>query len=951
MRVYDYKPKRPSLKNNKFSLASLRRIFKKKDWKDYGTWGFRLAAGLLLFVAFLFIYYSFSLPNPNRLLGRDVPESTKIYARDGSLIYEIHGEVKRTLVTLDQINPDLQHATIAVEDKNFYTNYGFSITGYARSALVDIFTGKKSQGGSTITQQFVKNAVLTKDKSFTRKIKELILSIELEARFSKADILKLYLNEIPYGRNAYGIEAAAQTYFGKSAKDIDVAESAYLAALPQAPTYYGVHRDALEDRKNLILKLMKDQNYINDQQYQSAKDEKVAFKEIKTSIVAPHFSLYVEDYLASKYGEQTLEEGGLKVYTTLDPKLQQIAEDAITKNLDAYGKQKNVHNAALVAMDPKTGQILAMVGSKNYFGDAEPAGCAVKDCVFSPNVNVALTDQQPGSSFKPYMYVTAFGKDFKYSPANMLMDVVTNFGSNGSGGDYTPRNFNLSENGPVSIRKALAGSLNIPAVKMLSLIGVNNVVQTAHSVGITDSLDNCGLSLVLGGCDVKLIDHTAGYSVLAAGGTKHEKTAILKIVDQKGKTLEEYQDKSTQVLDPQAVYELVSIMTDNNARLFTFGSSATYLTLPDRPVAAKTGTTQDFRDGWTLGFTPSLVAGVWTGNNNNDPMKQDAVVTAGPIWKSFMQAALKDQPVETFQEPEGIQHISVDSVSGKLPTSFTPETKSEVFADYAVPTDYDNVHVGVKIDSATNQVADSLTPPERIIIQPFTVLHSEKPDNPAWENPVIAWALGAGYLYPPTNGQIVTPTTPPTNTGGGDVSIDITSPKDNALITKLPFTISVSAQSSADISRVDLSIDGEFIASQTQSPFSFSFNKKYPDGQHTLALHAVDKAGKTADTSVLVNFSLDNPGAILITNPSADQTLSFPANLSALSPTNLGNLSFYYQTGTTSKLIGTATSATQTDSGYEYSVIWKTAPKSGTYQIYAKTSTGSQSAKIKVTVP
>lgn len=860
MKVYNYKQKKTDGQKAKFSflsLKTLKRKLKKISWKDYGTWGFRIAAGGILFVAFLFIYYSFSLPNPNRLLGRDVPESTKIYARDNSLLYEIHGEVKRTLVNLDQISPDLQHATIAVEDKDFYKHHGFSVTAYARSALVDIFSGSKSQGGSTITQQFVKNAVLTREKFFTRKIKELILSIEIEARFSKDDILKLYLNEIPYGRNAYGIEAASQSYFGKSANQISLAESAYLAALPQAPTYYnpsGTHFDALVGRKDYVLRTMKEQGYITEEQYNQAKEEKVVFKEVRASISAPHFSLYVQDYLADKYGESTLQEGGLKVYTTLDPKLQKIAEEAITKNLTAYGKQRNVNNAALIAMDPKTGQILAMVGSKDYFGDAEPAGCAPNDCVFSPNVNVTLTNQQPGSSFKPFAYVTAFGKDFGYSPASMLMDVNTNFGSNGSGGDYIPKNFNLNQYGPVSIRKALAGSLNIPAVKILSLVGVNNVVETAHSLGITNSLSDCGLSLVLGGCDVKPLDHVAAYTVLANGGVKNDKTAIMKVVDRDGETLEEYKENSKQVLDPQAVYELVSIMTDNNARLFTFGGSATYLTLPGRTVAAKTGTTQDFRDGWTLGFTPSLVAGVWTGNNNNAPMKVDAVETAGPIWKNFMQEALKGTPVEKFEEPEGIQRVTVDTISGKLPTGFTPETKNEVFAEWAVPKTFDDVHVGVKIDSTTGLPATELTPLENIIVQAYTVLHSEKRDNPSWENAVVAWALSNNYIYPP-NGGVYAPAPEPGETNS-DLEVDILSPQGNANITTLPFSVSVGATSSAGIARLDMSIDGEFVQSITAEPHTFNINKKYSNGQHIIAIHAVDKAGKSADTSVLVNFQL-----------------------------------------------------------------------------------------------
>lgn len=822
------------------------------------TWLFRLAAVGVLAVALLFVYYSFTLPDPNKLLSRSVPESTKIFARDGSLLYEIHGEVKRTLVNLDQISPNIKNATIAVEDKDFYKHGGISVTGLIRSVIVDVITGRKTQGGSTITQQFIKNAVLSRDKAYTRKIKEIILAIEIDARFSKDDILKLYLNEIPYGKNAYGVEAASQTYFGTHASDLTLAESAYLAAIVQAPTYYnpsGPNRAALDNRKNYVLQAMKDQGYISSDELATAKDEKVSFSSVKTAIIAPHFVLYVQDYLANKYGEKTLEEGGLKVYTTLDPKLQTIAEDAVKTGVEKESKKYNANNAGLIAIDPKTGQILAMVGSKDYFGDSLPEGCHPgKDCLFEPNVNVTLSERQPGSSFKPYAYVTAFGKDYKFSPASLLMDVTTNFGKYGNK-DYIPHNYSGESYGPVSMRQALAGSLNVPAVKTVALVGPENVVQTAKSLGITTPLKDCGLSLVLGGCEVKLIDHVAAFSTFATGGIKHEKTPILKILDKDGNTLEEYQDKSQQVLDPEAVYELTSIMTDNAARSFVFGANSP-LTLPERPVAAKTGTTQNWHDGWTIGFTPQLAAGVWAGNNDGTLLKKgaDGVVVAAPIWHQFMVAALKDRPAENFQRPSGIQEITVDSVSGKLPTQFTPSTKTEVFADYAVPTTYDNVHVGVKIDTLTGQPATELTPPDRITYKTYTVFHSEKQDNPSWENPVITWAEAQGYIYPTGTGN----TLPPEANGSGPQT-DIIEPSDEATISQLPMRVVVSASATAGIARVDLSIDGQFVQSTTTSPYIFNINKKYPDGQHALVVHAVANDGTSTDTSTVVTFSLKNP--------------------------------------------------------------------------------------------
>ncbi|HEX3099997.1 MAG TPA: penicillin-binding protein, partial [Patescibacteria group bacterium] len=874
MKIYNYQTQQQKSEAARFSASSggkARQKFSFKNWRGWlhdlpwnviGTWAFRVGAAGVLLIAFLFIYYSRSLPDPNRLLGRNVPESTKIYAKDDSLLYEVHGEVKRTLVNLDQINPNLKNATLVAEDRNFYSHAGISITGLIRSVIVDVIHRSKVQGGSTITQQFVKNAMLSNDKSYVRKIKEIVLSIELEARFSKDEILKMYLNEIPYGRNAYGVEAAAQTYFNKHASDLSIAESAYLAALPQAPSYYnpsGPHFDDLQARQQYILNQMKDLGYISNDQLQQAMNEDVQFQQIKNSIVAPHFVQYVEDYVADKYGEQALREGGLKVYTTLDPHLQEIAEKAVAdgaaKNTSAGG-----YNAALVAMDPKTGQILAMVGSKDYFGENYPKNCNPKTCLFSPNVNIATTLQQPGSSFKPYAYVTAFGKDFKYSPASMLVDVKTDFG-----GGYSPNNFNLSSNGPVSMRKALAGSLNVPAVKTIALVSPDKVIETARSLGITSQFNDCGLSLVLGGCDITLLDHTAAYAALANKGNRSDKTAILKIVSQEGKTLEEYKEHREQVLDEQAVYEVTNIMSDNSARAYVFGANSP-LQLGNRPVAAKTGTTQDFRDGWTMGFTPSLAAGVWTGNNNNAPMKKDAVVMAGPIWHQFMAEALKDTPIEQFDRPSGIKEVTVDAVSGKLPTQYTQQTKTEIFADYAVPTSYDDVHIAAP-DGWTGQIIqDPNNPAATVSSLPAGVcmtLHSERRDNPNWENPVVAYGRANGYCYP---GQ-QTPS---------DNKIQITSPSDGTTITKVPVTVSANVQGN-NITKVDVSVDGSFVGSADTAPYKVKLNQEYLDGQHTITAKVVYSDNSTATDSVDVQYALNGGLEMSVSGGGSD----FPLDLSA----------------------------------------------------------------------
>jgi 1A family penicillin-binding protein len=938
MRIYTYNTtnnKKPTLwKRIKKGLESL-------PWRRIFTWLFRLGAVGILAAAALFIYYSQSLPDPNRLINRVVPESTKIFAKDGTLLYEIHGEVKRTLVGIDDISPSLRQATVAIEDKDFYNHSGISVRGLLRSVYINILNlDIHGQGGSTITQQFVKNALLTREKAYTRKLKEIILSIELEARFSKDEILQLYLNEIPYGRNTYGAEAASLTYFAKPAKELSLAESAYLAAIPQSPTYYnpsGPNRDALDRRKDIILEAMRAQGYISEEQMTEAKNTKVTFQTIKTAIKAPHFVLYVENYLAGQYGEKTLQEGGLKVYTTLDAKLQDIAERAVSDNITKTEKKYNNHNAALVAIDPKTGQILAMVGSKDYFGTSTPEGCKPSHCLFDPQVNAALSDLQPGSSFKPYAYVTAFKKEFGYAPASMLVDVNTAFSKS-----YQPRNYDFKEHGPVSMRQALAGSLNIPAVKTLALVGVDNVVETAHDLGITSPLADCGLSLVLGGCEVKLLDHVASYATLANGGNKHEKTAIVKIEDKEGRILEEFVDKSDQVIDPEAVYALTSIMIDNAARAYVFGTNSP-LTLKGRSVAAKTGTTQEWHDGWTMGFTPSLAAGVWTGNNDGTKMSKgaDGVYTAAPIWHQFMEEALQDTPVEEFVAPAGITKVTVAAISGKLPTEYTPDTKIETFQSYAVPKEYDPIHVAVAVDKTTGLPAGSDTLPENIVQQAFKVLHSERPSDPAWETPVKEWAAKNGYLSQAPEASINTgPETKPI--------ISIKSPVDQSVITVLPITVTIETAEQG-IARIDIALDGEAFGSLFSPPYQISLNQSLTEGQHILTAHAVTKNGNSGDTSSV--FFFGKKDGLSWVQPLENDSVNFPATLTVASPSSFTAVDFYYQQGNKpAQLIAQAPPSPTPTGNYEYSVFWQKKPPTGTYTIFAKTAKNIISDKITISV-
>ncbi len=590
-----------------------------------------------------FAYIAKDLPSPGSVNKRVIIESTKIYDRTGNhLLYEVHGEEKRTIIPFEQMPEVVRAATLALEDQDFYNHHGIKITSIIRSILKDLVQFSKSQGGSTITQQFVKNSLLSNEKTIIRKIKEVILSLEMETKFSKDEILAMYLNEIPYGSNAYGIEAATQTFFGKPARELTLDEAALLAALPQATTYYspyGSHIDALIARKNHTLRTMAKLGYITEEQAEQAVEVKTLEKisPQKDIIAAPHFVMYIKDILQQRYGDKAIEEGGLKVITTLDWEKQQIAEQAVREGVEKNTKWK-AENAALVAIDPKTGQILAMVGSKDYF-----------DKSIDGQVNVAIRDRQPGSSFKPYVYLTAFTKG--YLPETMLYDVKTQF-ETAEGKSYEPNNYDGKFHGPLPMKKALGGSLNVPAVKTLYLVGVKDATTLAKNLGITGLNDpsRLGLSLVLGGGEVKLLDHVSAYATLAQGGVKHQKSAILRIEDTKGAVLEEFKpDAGERVVEEKYVAMLDSVLSNNENRAWVFGDKSPLL-FESRSVAAKTGTTNEFRDGWTIGYTPSLAVGVWAGNNDNSQMVEgaDGVNVAAPIWRTFLDKALANYAIEEF---------------------------------------------------------------------------------------------------------------------------------------------------------------------------------------------------------------------------------------------------------------------------------------------------------------
>lgn len=820
-------------------------------------------------------WLSRTLPDPNNIRFREVPQSTQIWDREGKvLLYEIHGDQKRTVIDLSQIPLDVQHATIAIEDKDFYSHKGFRITSVFRAALANLMSGSKSQGASTLTQQLVKNTILTSQKTYTRKLKELFLSYEIERRFTKDEILKLYFNQIPYGVNAYGIEAASETYFGKHTSDLDLAEGAMIAAMTQAPSYYspyGNHTDELKSRIGLVLNLMTEQGYITKDRADAAKKEDVLshVQPHREEMKAPHFVQYIRDILTQKYGESMVETGGLKVITTLDWSKQQNAEKAITDNIGKVEKMGG-SNAALVSLDPTNGQVLAMVGSRDYF-----------DLAHDGNFNVAIHSRQPGSSFKPIVYAASFEKG--YTPNTILYDVDTIF--HASGVTYHPMNYDLKQHGPVTVRTALAGSLNIPAVKMLYLTGVNTALDFAERLGYTTFKDrsNFGLALVLGGAEVKPIEHAAAFATFATEGVLYPTSAILSVQDSSGVTLEAWKQlEGTHVMDPEVARNISSILSDNAARTFVFGAK-NYLILSDRPVAAKTGTTNDFKDAWTVGYTPQLVAAVWTGNNDNTKMKTgaDGSQIAAPIWQQYMRDSLKGQPVMNFIDPKPI-------VTGK------PVLDGQSISDAVV-----------KIDRATGLLATDQTPPSFVEEHHIGSAHSilfyvdkenprgPVPDHPetdaeylGWEAAVQTWVQKNSTSTPLEN--FVPPTGIDTvHVDSNKPIVSLSAPADNQTVSSRNVDVSVTATSVRGVARIEYLVDDTVVGSSTGATFigTMSLPNSIDIGFHTFEVRAYDDVDNIGTVSVQINVTSAATGpTVFWASPSKYAVIShtaFPVTLLA----------------------------------------------------------------------
>ncbi len=802
----------------------------------FKSWKWRLLKPLILLsiscvfisASILIIWVSsLKIPDLSVFESRKVAQSTKIFDRTGEiLLYDVHSNQKRTVIEFGDISENIKRATIAIEDQDFYTHKGIKPTAILRAVISNITPGSgNTQGGSTITQQVIKNTILNQDKTITRKLKEWILATKLEKVLTKDEILNTYLNENPYGGSIYGVEEASKTFFGKSAKDVSLAEAAYIAAIPQAPSFYspyGKNKDRLDLRKNLVLQQMENVGYISKSQHAEALKEEVKFLEKNTSgIRAPHFSLYIKDYLVQKYGESVVEEGGLKVTTTLNFDMQQKAEKVISNFAPTLEKSFNASNTAMVAIDPKTGDVLTMVGSRDYFEKGYG------------NFNITTALRQPGSTFKPFVYATAFMKG--YTPDTVLFDVPTEFSSQctpegkpkNPNDDqkvcYSPVEYDGLFNGPETIRVALAHSRNIPAVKTLYLTGIPESIKTAEAMGITSltTPDRYGLTLVLGGAEVSLLELTSAYGVFANDGLRNPYRTILKVEDNKGNILEEAGFNQTQAIPVQVARQINDILSDPSIRLSTITSSVENL---HRQVATKTGTTNDFRDVWIEGYTPNIVVGAWAGKNDNTPMdKKVAGLIITPVWGAFMAEINKDLEKETFKKPEP----TLDDVKPVLRGIWKGG-------------------VSFKKDTVSGKLATELTPPETIqeVITPnvHSILYWLDKDNPNGEAPkdpnsdsqFESWEFGVRKWFDEwkkSNPNFIENQTTQAPTQTDDVhtienipKITISLPKqDGPFDLNSKITVSISLSGKYPLKKSELYINNQYITSNELSPSVLSF--------------------------------------------------------------------------------------------------------------------------------
>ncbi len=805
-----------------FSKVKAKKDWKKKILKISGiSFGIIILGGIFVGGG-VYYYVGRDLPSIVNLSDRKLIESSQIYDSSGEvLLYEIAGNENRKIIKSDEIPDTVKKAFISIEDREFYTHLGVRPMAIIRAAYQN-FTGKGvGGGGSTITQQFVKNAILTNEKTFSRKIKEAVLALQVEQNYSKEEIITFYLNEIPFGGQVYGIESASQYFFGKQTKDLEAYQAAMLAAMIQRPTYYspfGSNFDKLYERQQYVLRVMRDEGYLSEDEYQEQKSKELKVASSIVNIKAPHFVFYVREKLAEQFGEETLEQGGLKIITTLDWNMQQLSEKTVKETLDGLKSKYDAQNAAMGVIDPDNGQILAMVGSRDYYDESVDG-----------NVNVLVTPQSPGSSIKPLVYATAFDKGF--NPNTILFDLPTNFETVDGKPKYEPNNFNLQFNGPVSMRRSLATSLNVPAVKTLYLAGIKNFQRKSFDLGITDYPESkeMGLATALGGSDLKLIEHFGAYSVFPNDGKINPIASVKEVINSKNDVLYSWKSREKQVFSEQTARQVVDVMSDNEARSPVFGFTND-LSVPGVDTGAKTGTSQEFRDALTVGYTNNLVVGVWVGKNDNSPMKNgaDGSVVAAPIWNRFMREVVKVRKPGKFVEPDEVS-VNKPMLNGIVGGSKT-----------------------AKVNRVTGKLASDNTPPELIDEKEYKSVHNilyyvdpEDPLNPSWpknpfkdkmfnqwEAPVKEWARNNAEYS----------SEPPTETDDVYVeqnrpTIVISSP---STVVKLPeTTISGTATAPNGIRQVEIYLNDVLVGSFQNGDFS----KKIPltkEGENLILVKAWD---------------------------------------------------------------------------------------------------------------
>lgn len=821
---------------------------------NYTTTGI-LAFVILAFFGsiFLFLWYSRDLPSPDRV-KRHEGFSTVILDKEGKPIYDIFSDKNRILVPLSDIPDHLKQATIAIEDKDFYKHQGFDPKGILR-ALFNIITLRGFQGGSTLTQQLVKNVLLTSERSVVRKIKEFILAVQIERKYSKDEILQMYLNEAPYAGTMWGIQSAARGYFGKDAKDLTLSEAVVLAGLPQRPSYYspfGNNPDTFKGRAEEVVRRMREDGYIDAAREYQIKQEltQVKFATPGATSGAAHFVLYVKKLLEEKFGEKRVETGGMKVYTTLDSTLQKVAEKAVSEEIEKV-KNLDVSNGAAVALDPTTGAIRAYVGSREY--DSQ-------DPEFSGKFDVvSLGLRQPGSALKPITYAVGFAKG--YTPATLIMDVETHFPGGEDKPDYIPKNYDGKFRGPVQVRFALGNSINVLAVKMTALVGIRDILKTAYDMGITtlaptdENENKLGLSLTLGGGEVRLLDLVSAYSVFATGGLKREIYAIEKVQDANGTVLFEHKTTNPKRTISEEVAFLVShILSDNTARKDVFGER-NLLGLPGETVAAKTGTTDDKRDNWTVGFSKSIVVGVWVGNNDNTPMNPrlaSGVTGAAPIWNRIIREALKNRDDEPWSKPENVIAVEIDAYGGGISFGDKPK-RSEYFIKGTEPSGQSSIYKKIKVSKSDgNKLANAVeVATGNYDEKDFIVFIESDPtsgNENRWQQAIDEWVKkqADSIYHPPTDSSTVSE---------NSVVVRIKKPSDKSKIDGNDVTIEADSKANRGIEKIEIFIDGILKESADSDYIVKTIN--IATGIHLITVKSTDASGNTGESSITIGVNTD----------------------------------------------------------------------------------------------